>query len=50
MANRVLQRGVVDISKQYLAAPKDNTLASLLNEAFRLLEIRFANFGSGPTC
>ncbi|KAJ1476010.1 hypothetical protein T484DRAFT_1826294 [Baffinella frigidus] len=44
MANRVLQRGVTDVSKQFLAAPKDNTLASLLDAAFTLLEIRFANF------
>ena len=30
--------------KAYTAAPKDNTLPSHLHEAFRLLEIRFANY------
>ena len=31
-------------SRAYTAAPKDNTLASHLHEAFKLLEIRFANY------
>eukprot|EP00290_Baffinella_frigidus_P029703 CAMPEP_0180233240 /NCGR_PEP_ID=MMETSP0987-20121128/27965_1 /TAXON_ID=697907 /ORGANISM="non described non described, Strain CCMP2293" /LENGTH=702 /DNA_ID=CAMNT_0022199035 /DNA_START=35 /DNA_END=2143 /DNA_ORIENTATION=- len=44
MAHRILQRGVTDLSKQHIAAPKDNSLPSLLEEAFRLLEIRFSNF------
>ena len=45
MAQNLLQRGVTDVSKQHIAQPKDNTLPSLLEEAFLLLEIRFANFG-----
>jgi hypothetical protein len=31
-------------SRAYTAAPKDNTLPSHLHEAFKLLEIRFANY------
>ena len=49
MAQNLLQRGVTDVSKQHIAQPKDNTLPSLLEEAFLLLEIRFANFGK-PHC
>ena len=30
--------------RSYTAAPKDNTLPSHLHEAFKLLEIRFANY------
>ena len=48
MANRMLQRGVEDVTNNYIAQPKDHTLASLLEEAFVLLEMRFANFGSCP--
>eukprot|EP00286_Rhodomonas_abbreviata_P020854 CAMPEP_0181297642 /NCGR_PEP_ID=MMETSP1101-20121128/5351_1 /TAXON_ID=46948 /ORGANISM="Rhodomonas abbreviata, Strain Caron Lab Isolate" /LENGTH=705 /DNA_ID=CAMNT_0023402597 /DNA_START=27 /DNA_END=2144 /DNA_ORIENTATION=- len=43
-ATGVLQRGVTTPGKAYVAAPKDNTLPSLLHEAFKLLEIRFANY------
>jgi len=45
---RCLMKGVEDLSKAYVAQPKDNTLPSLLHEAFILLEIRFANFGPAP--
>ena len=30
--------------RSYTAAPKDNTMSSHLHEAFKLLEIRFANY------
>mmetsp|Transcript_17249 Transcript_17249/g.33852 ORF Transcript_17249/g.33852 Transcript_17249/m.33852 type:complete len:712 (+) Transcript_17249:124-2259(+) len=41
---KFLQKGVTDPSKNYIAAPKDNSLGSLLHEAFKCLEMRFANF------
>uniref|UniRef100_A0A7S1HLU3 Calmodulin n=1 Tax=Hemiselmis andersenii TaxID=464988 RepID=A0A7S1HLU3_HEMAN len=41
---KFLQKGVTDPSKQYIAAPKDASLQSLLHEAFKVLEHRFANF------
>mmetsp|Transcript_63233 Transcript_63233/g.144825 ORF Transcript_63233/g.144825 Transcript_63233/m.144825 type:complete len:720 (-) Transcript_63233:37-2196(-) len=41
---KFLQRGATDAGKNYIAQPKDNTLPSLLHEAFKLLEIRFANY------
>lgn len=41
---RFLQKGVTDPNKSYVAQPKDNTLQSLLHEAFKVLEMRFANF------
>ncbi len=40
MAAKAEQR----ISRAYVAAPRDNTLAAHLHEAFKLLEIRFANY------
>ena len=33
---RCLMKGVEDLSKAYVAQPKDNTLPSLLHEAFIL--------------
>ena len=48
MNNNMLQRGVEDGAKNYIAQPKDNSLPALLEEAFVLLERRFANFGSCP--
>ena len=48
MNNNMLQRGVEDGAKNYIAQPKDASLPALLEESFVLLELRFANFGSCP--
>jgi len=41
---KFLQKGVTDPSKSYVAAPRDGSLGALLHEAFKVLEMRFANF------
>jgi hypothetical protein len=41
---KFLQKGVTDPSKRYVAKPKDSSLQSILHEAFKVLEHRFANF------
>jgi hypothetical protein len=41
---KFLQRGATDPGKSYIAQPKDDTLPSLLHEAFKLLEFRFSNY------
>ena len=41
---KLLQKGVTDPSKSYIANPKDGSLQALLHEAFKVLEHRFANF------
>ena len=48
MAYRYMQRGVTDGTNNYIAQPKEGELPSYLEEAFKLLEFRFANFGSCP--
>ena len=51
MATKSMQLKSAAASRAYTAQPKDNTLPSHLHEAFKLLEIRFANYDhDGAEC
>jgi hypothetical protein len=43
MATKPAMKGATS-ARAYVAAPRDNSLAAHLHEAFKLLEIRFANY------
>lgn len=44
MAKAYIQRGATDPNKGYVGQVRDNSLQSYLHEAFKVLEMRFANF------